>query len=863
MKSATICLFLVFISLCACSSPPAQTGPDYHVRFASPHERAALSGLAEVQLDIALPEDPKALEVGVEGQPLIRLPQFTRTLRLDTRQFVNGRCRLVAKVTGVSGQVWSGSTDVEIRNPDFALLSYSSDDEAYSKGQTINMQLHYPMSGLSLTGDFSALDDRFDEDSVVWHDLGGGAYDLSYELSSSDGVPPGRYDVIVRATNAAHETAVSQLPLRLRAGPRIPFTVANAIFVQGEPPPSSSSNDSAPVVEQLSGATQLLSGVPETLEVQWQASAELPADRILVAARGYSGYYVLPVEPAGSFQASIPLNLDSSQGGSNSAGQIDVSVAIASAAGSIGAWVTRPIQYQLLAAYAGQVTLSWNSAADLDLKVTTPAGNTISYASRTRDGGTLELDSNGMCATSRIPAERIFWAPGNMPPGRYVVSAELYDTCGSVGADYTAIVTFCGVTRTFSGHFAPGDATTDKGVTTFPPIDVNCTNHLYGDVSFEKIYGSTVVSPAEFAAYAPVRAVSTLTKLDLAQTTTDAHGRYDLYLPAGAGSNYYLEIEASYTPAGATIPFVQVMPNGRSSPYLITYPGVDTNQSTDTQQQVLVTVGQDSGALNIVKRISQAHAWMRANFAWADADKVTPLVVHWTRDQDSPIPALAEGQSPPLPPIRSYYQNDNVFIGGLPYDINEHDDPVIAHEFFHHVWWHLGIPPVGGWHTFNGMALPALAMSEGTPTALGQQSLGYPEYWDTVGAAILTVDLENRTRPDLIVQGADLGTADGTMTGNVNENLVAAVLWDLMDPAGGQLEPTDEIDSTVVTTLLTLAHRLPALGSTDRGAPGPDLVDLLDGWRCYAGATPSNDAKLKKLLDERHFKYDFAPSGCP
>jgi hypothetical protein len=394
------------------------------------------------------------------------------------------------------------------------------------------------------------------------------------------------------------------------------------------------------------------------------------------------------------------------------------------------------------------------------------------------------------------------------------------------------------------------------------PIEVNCVNHLYGDVSFERKYGSTVVSPAEFAAFVPVRAVSTLTQLDLAQTTTDGSGRYDLYLPAGTGSNYYLEIEASYTPPGATEPFVQVMPNDGSSPYHITFPGVDTNQSMDTPQRVMVTVTQDSGALNIIKRIIQAHAWLRANYAWADADKVTPLVVRWSRDQDSPMPALAPGQMPPLPPIRSYYQNDTLFIGGLAYDINEHDDPVIVHEFFHHVLRHLGLPPVSGWHTFNGWTVPALALAEGAPTALGQQSLGYPEYWDTFGALVIRIDLENRTGPDLYVQGADLGTADGTMTGNLNEDLVAAVMWDLMDPTGGQIEPTDAIGSTTLATSLALAHHLPALGSSDRGAPGADLVDLLDGWRCYVGVTQSNDSKLKALLDERRFKYDFAPVAC-
>lgn len=38
-------------------------------------------------------------------------------------------------------------------------------------------------------------------------------------------------------------------------------------------------------------------------------------------------------------------------------------------------------------------TLSWSARADLDLYVTTPAGNTISYANRSADGGMLDRDN--------------------------------------------------------------------------------------------------------------------------------------------------------------------------------------------------------------------------------------------------------------------------------------------------------------------------------------------------------------------------------------------------------------------------------------------------------------------------------------
>jgi hypothetical protein len=305
-----------------------------------------------------------------------------------------------------------------------------------------------------------------------------------------------------------------------------------------------------------------------------------------------------------------------------------------------------------------------------------------------------------------------------------------------------------------------------------------------------------------------------------------------------------------------------VIPNASNSPYLFKVPGIDSKEKLDNEQNVTITVADSSGALNALMRIEQAYNWTIGSFSEADARKVTPVVARWSRGEDSPMPPVPPGVAQPKPPFRSYYLEDVIYLGGLAEDINEHDDPVIVHEYFHHVWSHLGLTRVGGPHDSNGRAMPVLALSEGTATVLGQQSLGHPFYWDTFGSAIMVTDLEDRTRPDEFVQGADLGTADNTMRGNVSETLVAAVLWDLLDPSGGAQEPTDQIDSTKQVTLGALAHYLTAAARRDRGAPGADLVDLLDGWRCGYGTLAASE-KLKALLDERRFNYDFALVACP
>ena len=77
-----------------------------------------------------------------------------------------------------------------------------------------------------------------------------------------------------------------------------------------------------------------------------------------------------------------------------------------------------------------QVTLRWNSTADLDLAVTDPTGETVSYASpSSATGGSLDVDSNRGCAGSTTPVENIFWPTGSAPDGVYTIKVDYYREC--------------------------------------------------------------------------------------------------------------------------------------------------------------------------------------------------------------------------------------------------------------------------------------------------------------------------------------------------------------------------------------------------------------------------------------------------
>lgn len=79
-----------------------------------------------------------------------------------------------------------------------------------------------------------------------------------------------------------------------------------------------------------------------------------------------------------------------------------------------------------------RVTLRWADTADLDLSVTDPTGETVSYGSRSvSSGGTLDVDANAACENALAePAENIVW-PDTAPSGRYTVTVALYSGCSA------------------------------------------------------------------------------------------------------------------------------------------------------------------------------------------------------------------------------------------------------------------------------------------------------------------------------------------------------------------------------------------------------------------------------------------------
>jgi hypothetical protein len=87
-----------------------------------------------------------------------------------------------------------------------------------------------------------------------------------------------------------------------------------------------------------------------------------------------------------------------------------------------------------------QITLAWGTGADIDLYVTDPYGETISYQRRqSSSGGMLDHDARGACVAGGDTIENVFWSTPQPPPGTYQVELHYWGNCGAAGPTPTQV----------------------------------------------------------------------------------------------------------------------------------------------------------------------------------------------------------------------------------------------------------------------------------------------------------------------------------------------------------------------------------------------------------------------------------------
>ena len=181
------------------------------------------------------------------------------------------------------------------------------------------------------------------------------------------------------------------------------------------------------------------------------------ADTLLVSIGGESfGYYEIDLDDAAAtahrLTGQLPFDLDPALG------PFCLQVTGVDDGGAAGPPACRTLQIAGVGGGDVQITVSWDTDADLDLHVLDPNGDEIYFNQPAVDsGGVLDLDS--LCGPrSFIRNEHVGWSQGSPPAGKYEVRVNHWENCGAAETNYTVSIYNYGRTSTFSGRFTgPGD----------------------------------------------------------------------------------------------------------------------------------------------------------------------------------------------------------------------------------------------------------------------------------------------------------------------------------------------------------------------------------------------------------------------
>jgi len=872
------------------------------VRFTSPEPGATLSGQAELRYELGAPGEPDQLRFGVGERELKALQVNGGSIVVNTTAFDNGDQELHLELADTAGQVWSDTLAVRFDNPSQRLLVAAPRQVRYRNGDELAIDLEYNQPGLRLRADLSALDSRFAAASVSIEEQGERKYLLRYPLSRDNQRADGNYEIAITseaaasATGGANRSLASHVSVALANTPRLPIEVEGAALVQRTDPSYQVGQQGAPRVTSVTGRGDLLSGGVTELQVTWEDTPEQPADKIVVRAPGYSGYYVFPA-PAGTHTATLRVHLppvpEACPGGvcpkqktptmSLADGLLDLEVAALDEARK--AFDTQSFGLYLILVGTGgvQASLTWDSPVDLDLSVIDPNQALLDFETPVVGAGKLDLDTNALCMIGPNFAENIFWSEETHPFGEYVVRANLFDACGQASVNYRVVVIACGTSQEFKGTFSAADVDQTGTGREVARITVDCRRRVTGRITFHTEPAGEALGGPQPAVDFPVRVVPIGSTTALKVGNTDADGVYDIRFDDLALRDYRVEVEASWTDPLTKRVQAKVLPLTGSDPYRIPSPPI--LRADDAEQQITqpddaefrlptrrvdldILPADNSGALNILDRMRLGFSWLADNVpAQVRSGGKTvpreqayqPLTVRWT---NRGVP----------PDDGSYYVHPDrtIFVGDLERHQNpdesrdQFDDDVLLHEFMHYVLFTSSFSAPGGKH--NGLpAAPDLAFSEGIASALAMDALNKnpPRFQDRWLLNSSTIDLEFESAENLDT-GSPLRTTPGAgVKDKITEFVLSAIAWDLLDGAG-----EDPIDGPRGATLGALFNYLPTQSAAKlarRGVQGVDLVDYLDAWRCTAGADPALDADIAQVLAAvGGFPYDFAavPDVC-
>ncbi len=333
--------------------------------------------------------------------------------------------------------------------------------------------------------------------------------------------------------------------------------------------------------------------------------------------------------------------------------------------------------------------------------------------------------------------------------------------------------------------------------------------------------GSTRVDPAEGV---PVAVVDEADRV-LVQGLTDASGRYALVYDAPDGAA--VRVRAALARTDSIYNFV--VRDYAGATYAFTSPPFEA--AAEAERDLDATFEGNAGALSIFTVVRRAFEFLRPFVTGRPA----ALYVTWQRGRATSMT------------YSSYFSgaSSTMFLNGSDADPDEFDPPVIAHEFGHYVQrWYSRASNPGGPHD-GSPADPNLAYGEGGASFLGALITGSRYYIDA-GTTRLRIVLDLQGVP---LARPYMASASLPIEQPVSEWLVAGAQY-------AMFRASTDVDGQTRRAMRALTGYLRRTPTPDRGEPGVDLVDYLDGYLCENDG--ADRATIQSyLVTMRRFPYDF------